>query len=177
MPSDTLLGVIVNQTLADRLGWLEPLGKKVELGNEDQLRADVIGVMKDYHQTGMYNEVESLMMIYRMRWDIEIQFRAWKQSLRMDKALDRSSSPHHIYALILATMIHLLLTLMVRSIAQPLLKPGELSLEKLAKSLSQFILKADRFERCWDFLVDLRHVKKDSRKRTVPVTEGFEALA
>ena len=70
MPSDTLLGVIVNQTLADRLGWDEPLGKKVELGDENTLRADVIGVMKDYHQTGMYNEVESLMMIYRIDLNI-----------------------------------------------------------------------------------------------------------
>ncbi len=70
MPSDTLLGVIVNQTLAERMGWDEALGKKVELGDENTLRADVIGVMKDYHQTGMYNEVESLLMIYRVDLNI-----------------------------------------------------------------------------------------------------------
>ena len=28
--------------------------------------AQVVGVMKDYHQTGMYNEVESLMLLYRL---------------------------------------------------------------------------------------------------------------
>jgi len=67
IPSDTLLGVIVNETLAERLGWgNEPLGKKVELGDENTLRADVIGVMKDFHQTGMFNEIESFLLIYRI---------------------------------------------------------------------------------------------------------------
>jgi len=67
MPSDTLLGVIVNETLAERLGWGDdPLGKKVELGDENTLRAEVIGVMKDFHQTGMFNEIESFLLIYRV---------------------------------------------------------------------------------------------------------------
>lgn len=66
IPSDTRNGVIVNQTLANRMGWEEPLGKKVERGDENRLRADVVGVIKDYHQTGMYNEVESLLMLYRI---------------------------------------------------------------------------------------------------------------
>lgn len=67
MPSDTLTGVIVNETLARRMNWSEPIGKRVEAGNENTLRARVIGVMKDYHQTGMYNEIESLLLIYRTR--------------------------------------------------------------------------------------------------------------
>ncbi len=65
MPSDTLTGVIVNETFAKRMNWADPIGKKVELGDENTIRARVIGVMKDYHQTGMYNEIESLMLIYR----------------------------------------------------------------------------------------------------------------
>jgi len=65
MPSDTLTGVIVNETLANRMGWSEPIGKKVELGDENTIRARVIGVMADYHQTGMYNEIESLLLVYR----------------------------------------------------------------------------------------------------------------
>jgi putative ABC transport system permease protein len=64
---DTLTGVIVNETLADRLNWEEPLGKRVQLGDGGQIMAQVIGVMKDYHQTGMYNEVESLMLVYRLQ--------------------------------------------------------------------------------------------------------------
>jgi len=65
MPSDTLTAVVVNETFVRRMGWKEPIGKKVETGNANQLRARVIGVMKDYHQTGMYNNIESLLLAYR----------------------------------------------------------------------------------------------------------------
>jgi putative ABC transport system permease protein len=65
MPSDTLTGVVVNETFAKRMNWSDPIGKKVEVGDANTIRARVIGVMKDYHQTGMYNEIESLMLIYR----------------------------------------------------------------------------------------------------------------
>jgi putative ABC transport system permease protein len=70
MPSDTLTGVIVNQTLANRLGWSDPIGKKVQLGDGQQINARVIGEMADYHQTGMYNDIESLMLVYRGRGNI-----------------------------------------------------------------------------------------------------------
>jgi putative ABC transport system permease protein len=70
MPSDTLTGVVVNETLAKRLGWTDAIGKKVQLGDGAQINARVIGVMKDYHQTGMYNEIESLMLVYRERNNI-----------------------------------------------------------------------------------------------------------
>jgi putative ABC transport system permease protein len=60
---DTLSGVLVNETLAGRLNWEEPIGKRVQLDDEDQIMARVVGVMKDYHQTGMYNEVESLILL------------------------------------------------------------------------------------------------------------------
>jgi len=65
MPSDTLSGVIVNETFVKRMGWSEPIGKKIEAGDENTLRARVVGVMQDYHQTGMYNEIESLLLAYR----------------------------------------------------------------------------------------------------------------
>jgi putative ABC transport system permease protein len=65
MPSDTLNGVIVNETFVKRMGWSEPIGKKIEAGDENTLRARVVGVMADYHQTGMYNEIESLLLAYR----------------------------------------------------------------------------------------------------------------
>jgi putative ABC transport system permease protein len=67
MPSDTLTAVIVNETFVKRMNWTEPIGKKVEAGNANNLRARVIGVMKDYHQTGMYNDIESLLLAYQIR--------------------------------------------------------------------------------------------------------------
>jgi putative ABC transport system permease protein len=65
MPSDTLTAVVVNETFVNRMGWKDPIGKKIEAGTVNDLRARVIGVMKDYHQTGMYNGIESLLLAYR----------------------------------------------------------------------------------------------------------------
>ena len=65
MPSDTLSGVVVNETFVKRMGWSDPIGKRIEAGDENTLRARVVGVMHDYHQTGMYNEIESLLLAYR----------------------------------------------------------------------------------------------------------------
>jgi putative ABC transport system permease protein len=65
MPSDTLHAVVVNETFVKRMAWKEPIGMKVELGDSNTIRARVVGVMKDYHQTGMYNAVESLILLYR----------------------------------------------------------------------------------------------------------------
>lgn len=70
MPSDTLNSVVVNQTFVNRMGWKDPIGKKIEAGDANTLRARVIGVMADYHQTGMYNEIESLLLAYRERNNI-----------------------------------------------------------------------------------------------------------
>jgi hypothetical protein len=46
-----------------------------------------------------------LVSIYKTRRAVEIQFRAWKQALNLDSALNRHSNEHHIMALILAGMI------------------------------------------------------------------------
>ena len=65
IPDDTLAGVIVNETFVKRMNWTEPLGKRIETIGSEFLRAKVVGVMHDYHQTGMYNEIETLMLLYR----------------------------------------------------------------------------------------------------------------
>jgi putative ABC transport system permease protein len=65
IPADTLAGVLVNETFVKRMNWSEALGKRIETINSEFLRAEVVGVMHDYHQTGMYNEIETLMLLYR----------------------------------------------------------------------------------------------------------------
>ena len=54
---------------------------------------------------GEQADVSQLSAIYRARWAVEIQFRAWKQVLNLDKALNRKSNEHHLQALVLAGMI------------------------------------------------------------------------
>jgi putative ABC transport system permease protein len=42
MPSDTLNSVVVNQTLATRLGWSDPVGKRYSLGTADKLMQELL---------------------------------------------------------------------------------------------------------------------------------------
>ena len=63
---DTITGVLVNETLSRRLGWEDPIGKRVQLEDGGQINGTVVGLVKDYHQTGMYNAVESLLFLYRL---------------------------------------------------------------------------------------------------------------
>ncbi len=71
IPADTSNGVIVNQAVVQRMGWKEPLGKKVILGTLPQNNAPapptakVVGVVKDFHQQSLYNPIEPLIMLYR----------------------------------------------------------------------------------------------------------------
>ena len=39
MPSDTFASVVVNETFVNRMAWKDPIGKKVELGDSNTLRA------------------------------------------------------------------------------------------------------------------------------------------
>ena len=64
IPSDTIRGVIINETLAKRLNWNDPIGKKVQFFGDTTSFATVVGLIKDYHQFGLYNEMESLMILY-----------------------------------------------------------------------------------------------------------------
>ena len=41
---------------------------------------------------GEQADVSQLSAIYRARWAVEIQFRAWKQALNLSKALNRPQS-------------------------------------------------------------------------------------
>ncbi len=65
--SDTTTGVIINETMAKRFNWDEPLGKKVAfIGQEGPGEPyRVVGVMKDFHQLGLYSPIETLMILLR----------------------------------------------------------------------------------------------------------------
>ena len=63
-PGDTATGVIINQTLAKRLNWEDPIGKKVILPMDSSTIATVVGLIADYHQFGLYNVMEDQMFLY-----------------------------------------------------------------------------------------------------------------
>jgi putative ABC transport system permease protein len=66
-PADTTRGVIINQTLAKRLNWDNPVGKKINLPGDTTNIARVVGLMADYHQFGLYNVMEDQLFMYDPR--------------------------------------------------------------------------------------------------------------
>ncbi|GAB3985007.1 ABC transporter permease [Spirosoma terrae] len=70
-PADTSNSVIINQAVVARMGWKQPLGKKILLGNLPQngqpapLMAKVVGVVKDFHQQSLYNPIDPMIILYR----------------------------------------------------------------------------------------------------------------
>ena len=64
--ADSTLSVIVNESMVERMGWEDPIGRRVQFGPVDTLpMAKVIGVVKDFHQRSLYDPIESLMFYQR----------------------------------------------------------------------------------------------------------------
>ncbi|MBX2874748.1 MAG: ABC transporter permease [Saprospiraceae bacterium] len=64
--ADSTLSVVVNESMVERMGWDDPLGRRVQFAPVDTLpMAKVIGVVKDFHQRSLYDPIESLMFYPR----------------------------------------------------------------------------------------------------------------
>ncbi|MGB2907285.1 MAG: ABC transporter permease [Candidatus Aminicenantaceae bacterium] len=61
-PSDPDTSVLINETAARRFGWDEPLGKKIQEGDDRMVLKTVVGVIKDYHFTSLHNTIEPLLI-------------------------------------------------------------------------------------------------------------------
>src|SRR5690606_12847931 len=120
--------------------------------------------------------VTQLMAVYRARWAVEIQFRAWKQSLNLGKALNRRSNGHHLQALVLAAMIVHQLGMRVAARICGKVDRGRLSYEKLYDLLALCLVKARSWSEAAAFDPAPRHVMRDRRRRESPVESGILAL-
>ena len=82
--SDTINSIIINETVAKRMGvYDDPIGKKVRIGWMDDDRADleVIGMIQDYHFDGFDTEISPMFMVswesfdFTRNWLPSIQFK------------------------------------------------------------------------------------------------------
>lgn len=121
--------------------------------------------------------VSQLAAIYRARWAVEIQFRAWKQALNLGKALNRKSGDHHMQALVLAAMIAHQLGMKIAQRIGSVVGRARLSYEKLYDLLAVHLLKSADLAAVAAFNPDRRHVTRDKRARQSPVESGIQALA
>ena len=114
--------------------------------------------------------------LYRCRWNIEIVFRAWKQTANLGAAMNRTSSEDHFQVLMLAAMIYQVLSLSVMALVREL-APGErISLEKLFDDWSAMILKCRKMSEMWDYQPEFRHLKMDVHNDREPLEDTWIKL-
>jgi len=58
--TDVGTSFIVNETMVKKMGWKEPLGKRIQLGMDN---GRVIGVVKDFHFASLHSQIEPFAMI------------------------------------------------------------------------------------------------------------------
>ena len=69
-PADTANSVLINEAAVKRMNWKDPIGKKIMLGTvpddgkNPPPTAQVVGVIKDFHQQSLYSPIEPLIMMY-----------------------------------------------------------------------------------------------------------------
>lgn len=112
-------------------------------------------------------EEQKLNEIYNLRWTIEIQFRALKQSCQISRALTHKSDFFHIEALVLTALIYQVLTLRLhRHLCRKHGARGWLSIEKTCDQFSIYLLSLCGLADPPPFAPDLRHLRYGKRSRT-----------
>jgi putative ABC transport system permease protein len=63
-PSDSTTSVLINQTLADQVGWKNPIGKTIDYMNFPawgSRKVTVIGLVKDYHNESLKEKIQPMI--------------------------------------------------------------------------------------------------------------------
>jgi hypothetical protein len=108
---------------------------------------------------------DNLFKLYAVRWNIEIGFRAWKQSSHLAQALARRSNQFHLQVLMLAGILLLLLILKTTRLLQGSRREQDLSIEKIADFITSALGRMSSLTELGDYHSDPRHVKMDRRNR------------
>jgi len=138
-------------------------GQKRVLTKEQRERCHWHLIVTNIPKTDL--KASQLGELYRCRWNIEILFRAWKQGMNLEAALNRRSSARHHQALVLAAMIYKALTIVVVNLLKLNLPRGErISIEKVFDFMSEHLMGLSDLKVWSDFETDRRHVRMDPHK-------------
>ena len=66
-PTDTSEGIVINEALAHRLGWDEPVGKQLDIPGEIE-GSRVLGVLQDFHFESLHHPIEPLAFYFAPRY-------------------------------------------------------------------------------------------------------------
>ncbi|MEY3896803.1 MAG: hypothetical protein RLZZ214_2323 [Verrucomicrobiota bacterium] len=109
--------------------------------------------------------ITELAAIYSQRWQIEIIFRAWKQGGNLSQALDRTSSPQHLKALVLAGMIAMSASLKVALPLSRCYPAKRFSLEKVFDYIIAGLVGLKKLIDIANLRPDPRHLQSQKRTR------------
>ncbi len=60
--TDSTEAVLVNEAMVRRMGWADPIGRKVQFDTGDTATVRyIVGVVKDFHQQSLYEPIEALL--------------------------------------------------------------------------------------------------------------------
>jgi len=65
--SDSAFGFVINETLARKIGWEDPIGKPFKFGWEEEW-GTIIGVCKDFNYNSYHHAINPLAMYVRPEW-------------------------------------------------------------------------------------------------------------
>lgn len=110
-------------------------------------------------------ETQEMIDLYRLRWQIETIFKAWKQSTSLKKCFNKQSNIHHQQCLIQASLLLLLLTMKFVVILQNQ-TPCWLSVRKVAKALTLYVMRVQSMDEIALFDPDPRYTAMEKRSRS-----------
>ena len=62
--------IIINETFAKKYGWIEPIGKTIEINEEsEQAKYHIIGVVEDFNMLSLYQEVKPFALFSKPEFD------------------------------------------------------------------------------------------------------------
>ena len=122
-------------------------------------------------------KTSEIFALYSVRWQIEIIFRAWKQSSQLVKALARHSNPLHLQTLMYGAILLLILTMKTAALLSKLHPRYQLSIEKIAQSLATFVLTLVSMDCFAHYDPDPRHLRMDKRTRKSLCQIALECLS
>ena len=86
-PTDQINGIVINQTLANELGWKNPVGKRLDIRGEVN-NGVVIGMVKDFHMSSLHHKIGPTAIYFRSKYSKTISIKV--------KAADISSTIGYI---------------------------------------------------------------------------------
>ena len=123
-------------------------------------------------------DAKEVYRLYSIRWSIEIEFRAMKQSSHLHHAINHRSSFFHLEAMLMALMIR---TVLVHDLQARLRRTVsgriEISIEKLSDAFSVYLTRQHREPALRPFQFDPRHIRTEKRKRLSLYAATAQSLA